>query len=410
MLSGCEDAYTADLKYPVRTDYIVDKPFTVQPTNFNGPGFLPLTSLNPEKHFTYPDRELLKEEQKRKNILDPLLLGDKVRADIASLLPRYFGRPRAPKVEMPALETALQLDRETLAHGSVLYRQHCLHCHGVSGDGRGPNAVWLNPPPRDYRQGVFKFTSSGQAPGDRKPLRADLRRVLMNGVEGTSMPSFSLLKPDEIDAIVSYVIHLAIRGEVEFLLMKSLLQNPLKIDEPVADAKGAPQTKDVESVVGRLREDELLETLTRRWLDAQSSEIRPIVEPKFDSLDDKLASAARGYKVFANKDQANCAACHANLGRDSAYYYDSWGTVVRPRNLTANNFRGGRRPIDIYWRIHSGINGGPMPALVADVASHSAEKEKWLWDLVNFVQLVPYPEMRKLLKEKHKIDLDPREP
>ncbi len=36
---------------------------------------------------------------------------------------------------------------------------------------------------------------------------------------GTSMPSFRLLKDDELDALVDYVIYLSIRGEVERKLL-----------------------------------------------------------------------------------------------------------------------------------------------------------------------------------------------
>jgi hypothetical protein len=57
----------------------------------------------------------------------------------------------------------LKLDPDTLARGSSLYRLQCLHCHGLSGNGRGPTAAWVNPHPRDYRSGVFKFTSSSAA-------------------------------------------------------------------------------------------------------------------------------------------------------------------------------------------------------------------------------------------------------
>src|SRR5256885_676985 len=46
---------------------------------------------------------------------------------------------------------ALRLDEATLAEGSRLYRQECLHCHGLEGNGRGPTGYWVNPPPRDYR-------------------------------------------------------------------------------------------------------------------------------------------------------------------------------------------------------------------------------------------------------------------
>ena len=33
-----------------------------------------------------------------------------------------------------------------------------------------------------------------------------------------------------------------------------------------------------------------------------------------------------------------------------------------PRNLREGSYRGGRRPIDVFWRISAGIAGTPMPA------------------------------------------------
>src|SRR5262249_47806440 len=54
------------------------------------------------------------------------------------------------------------------AGGYSLYRLHCLHCHGVSGAGDGPTASFLYPRPRDYRKGLFKFTST---PTGVKPTR-----------------------------------------------------------------------------------------------------------------------------------------------------------------------------------------------------------------------------------------------
>ena len=45
----------------------------------------------------------------------------------------------------PKIWESLKLDAATLADGSKLYRQHCLHCHGLSGNGRGPTAPWGQP-------------------------------------------------------------------------------------------------------------------------------------------------------------------------------------------------------------------------------------------------------------------------
>jgi mono/diheme cytochrome c family protein len=59
---------------------------------------------------------------------------------------------------------------------------------------------------------------------------------------------------------------------------------------------------------------------------------------------------------------------------------------VRPANLTTGAFRGGRRPIDIYWRIKNGIDPSGMQ-------SFKTLKEEDAWDVVNFVQALPYPNM-----------------
>ena len=46
------------------------------------------------------------------------------------------------------------------------------------------------------------------------------------------MPSFVYLSDEEIEKLVSYVIHLSLRGEVEFTLCKELLgdEDPLTLE------------------------------------------------------------------------------------------------------------------------------------------------------------------------------------
>jgi len=68
-------------------------------------------------------------------------------------------------------------------------------------------------------------------------------------------------------------------------------------------------------------------------------------------------------------------------------------------DITTGMYRGGRRPIDLYWRIHSGINGVNMPASKDNLDS------KDIWDLVNFLQVLPYPMMR----ENYRINLESNE-
>jgi hypothetical protein len=64
---------------------------------------------------------------------------------------------------------------------------------------------------------------------------------------------------------------------------------------------------------------------------------------------------------------------------------------VRPANLTTGVYRGGRRPIDLFWRIKLGVPPSQMPA--ADLKRDDAKGTDEYWDLVNFVQALPYPQM-----------------
>jgi mono/diheme cytochrome c family protein len=304
---------------------------------------------------------------------------------LAQLLQERFGRGDAVSwddIDALLPEAAgLRLDPATLAEGSRLYRRHCLHCHGLPGDGRGPTAPWVNPHPRDYRLGKFKFTSSAQAEGVRKPLRRDLLRTLRQGIEGTSMPSFALLTDDELEQLSSYVIHLSLRGQAEYDVLAKVLG-----DEPDAD---------VEDVVGKSLKSNFL-----GWATAADTPI-PVPEPRITAekvaeepdkdkrakLQDQLtASQRRGFNQFTTG-TAQCRSCHNDFGRANDYKYDAWGTIVRPANLTAGIYRGGRRPLDLYYRIHSGINGAGMTAFGESLAPDD------IWDIVNFLQAMPYPKM-----------------
>jgi mono/diheme cytochrome c family protein len=56
--------------------------------------------------------------------------------------------------------------------------------------------------------------------------------------------------------------------------------------------------------------------------------------------------------------------------------------TIDPRNLRMGVYRGGRRPIDIYYRLEAGINGTGMPKAPLD------ELEKW--HVIDYVLSLPY--------------------
>ena len=91
--------------------------------------------------------------------------------------------------------------------GAALYDRFCLACHGASGDGRGPAAPWLWPPPRDFTQGSFKWTTTGDP---ARPARADLAATIRWGAPGTAMHGFDpSLGPADVEALVDVVLGFA---------------------------------------------------------------------------------------------------------------------------------------------------------------------------------------------------------
>lgn len=365
MLAGCDpDTYPQDLAYPIRGDavypenVIKDLNAKAQPQRIDRPGEFPALLAHVDPALT-------------KGAIYASELPSDARQGLQAVLEKLFGTPAAPKVELPsATVSELHLDPTQLELGGRIYRQQCLHCHGLTGDGRGPTAAWVNPHPRDYRLGRFKFTSSSQDEGARKPRREDLLRTLREGIEGTSMPAFRLLPEEHLEALASYVMHLSLRGEVEVYAISQITSGELK---------AAGMDEDLTAALG---------SFAGRWQDAEKAAIRPgpnaVTNPE-----QQKASAQRGYALFMSKGEAGCIGCHLNFGRQNNFTYDAWGTITKPIDLTQGVFRGGRRPLDLYYRVHSGINGSGMTAF-----GKSLNPDQ-IWDLVNFLQVLPYPRMRQ---------------
>jgi mono/diheme cytochrome c family protein len=375
LLPGCGgETYPEDLVYPVRPDPLsVKRPATDAP-DIDRPGEFPNVLF---AHLPAELREPL--------LLSPAKMTAEQRNQLKLTLENMFGTPAQPKVAgvSDEVRTLLALGESTLAVGSMHYRHHCLHCHGLSGDGRGSTAPWINPHPRDYRQGVFKFTSSGQEEGKRKPRREDILRTIREGIDGSKMPPFrESIAGNDIDAVVSYVIHLSLRGETEFAVIRAIF----RVDDELPGGESNPIEAKAQEWLGELAE---------RWKTAQASLITPDSTPSYKNEEERLQSVRRGFELFTKQGEAGCISCHTDFGRQSAYKYDVWGTIVKPADLTQSIYRGGRRPLDLFWRIHSGINGTGMTSFGKrkpnDASGLTASQ---IWDLVNFVQVLPYKEMR----------------
>lgn len=405
-LVGCGDInppYSSLVQYALRTDPLVLTDKLGDEASPNGerfdpdrPGQLPLLSmkelLDPSHPF-HPGRNKLRSAKEwfdRGLLRDPDDASAKDRAQLDIYLTEIFGTPANPTVGLIPEDQreALKLDLVTLERGSALYRVHCLHCHGVNGDGRGPTARWINPHPRDYRQGLFKFQSVDQTDAPRPPRRADLHRVIKYGIEATAMPSFALLGDNDIDLLVSYVMHLSIRGEVEYETFKNNFDHD-------SESGALVLNQEPERALEKFL-PQMTKIVVNKWSEAQEREIQIGPYPYKDGDQEALKkSVANGQQLFLGIGEAgkaaNCVNCHVDYGRQSKFRFDSWGTLVRPNNLTQGIYRGGRRTIDLYYRVHSGINGSGMASFGKQL------KNEEVWDLINFVQALPYPAMRREL-------------
>jgi mono/diheme cytochrome c family protein len=316
-----------------------------------------------------------------------------------------------------------------------LYRQHCAHCHGTTGDGYGPTASFLTPYPRDYRKGVYKFKSTS---GDKRPTDDDLRRTIHEGINDTAMPSFALLPPDEIDALVEYVKYLTIRGETEAFLKQRVYEDrkPLKPSRTELVKYG-------------------LQPVVEAWNPQSLASAVVVPVEGYQPPADRAAWLKAGADLFAG-DKAKCFSCHGVTGlgdgrKVSEPLYDIWNkdkakTIVdlaaakdrlanaemsaedrnrteaeverltalrdsydlrlqaqHPRNLRLGKYRFGRRPLDIYRKVFAGINGTEMPGGGGKEGTKATLTETEIWQLVDYVLSLPYdhPTLAPAAKTEH---------
>jgi len=91
------------------------------------------------------------------------------------------------------LPRGLQGDPDKAA---VFFLQNCATCHGTSGDGEGPRAYFINPPPRN-----FLLASSRQ-----RLNRPTLFNAISNGLLGSEMPAWNkVLSEQEIANLAEFV-------------------------------------------------------------------------------------------------------------------------------------------------------------------------------------------------------------
>jgi len=220
-----------------------------------------------------------------------------IRKGIAAAFAALLVAPAAAQVDLGT--------EEQRAAGKVVYDKYCGQCHGDIGDGNGYATPRVQPKPRDFTTGKYKFrtTPNGMLPSDD-----DLRRIIEIGAPYTSMPGWPNLTSAEIQNVIYY--------------LKSFspdFENPDRYGEPIEIPRPLESTEE---------------------------------------------SIARGRVVY---EEQGCAACHGEVGRgdgpSAPTLVDDAGDHIRAADLTQRwTYRGGPTKEDIYRTFSTGLNGTPMPS------------------------------------------------
>ena len=232
---------------------------------------------------------------------------------------------------LPALVTLLLVagnaraqDVADATRGKVVYERYCILCHGEKGDGKGHYSEDTTPVPRDFRQGTFKWrmTPSGSLPTD-----ADLEKVLVTGLYGTSMSSLAttLSHQQRID-VVAYIKTFSPRFTNE------------KADPPIPNAPETPNT---------------------------------------------AASVERGETLY--QVTLKCFQCHGATGNadgpSAATLRDDKDQPIVPYNFRrGSRFKCGSTNQDLYRIFMTGLDGTPMPSFADYLKPDQA------WDLVHYLR------------------------
>ena len=221
--------------------------------------------------------------------------------------------------------------RILLEQGERVYSIHCVGCHGLAGDGRGPAAEMLIVKPRDFTSGIFKFRST---PNGSLPTDEDLYRTITRGVNRTSMPEWSMLPDRERFALVEYV-----------------------------------------------------KTFSPRW--TQEAPGVPIFIPQPPAWLGSPESVARGRLLYEGLE---CGRCHGPDGRGDgpsalSLQPDEWGQPQRPFNFTKGALKSGASPQDVYRTFMTGLNGTAMPSYAEIFDQPDGENilTDDAWNLVSFI-------------------------
>lgn len=212
-----------------------------------------------------------------------------------------------PGVWAAAASSEPALSSPSISRGEIVYSKSCAACHGENGDGQSMAGQYLEPRPRNFVSGMFKFRST---PSGELPTDADLLAIVEKGVPGTQMPAWkmTLTRQERLD-VVAFLKTFA----PDF---KEAAPPPIQVSTPT---ESTPEAIKVGKMVYMLME---------------------------------------------------CWACHGGSGKGDGKsgktLNDDWGHKILPWNLTSFRYKAGNDAETLYRTFTTGLNGTPMPAYALD--------------------------------------------
>lgn len=259
-----------------------------------------------------------------------------------------------------------------LNEGHEGWMRYCYACHGEKGDGNGPAAPTMRPPPRDLRNGVFKFAG---VPAGELPNDDDLDTMIRRGLAGTPMLPWDIT-PRERRAIVQYLKTFSSRWQNETPGERVMPdgEDPWKGKEAEAAAMG--------EVIYHLTGVQMdPATNTPKLLLAGCNACHPsyLPAPELEALSQRVLG-----KPFTAREDAYRPALK------ESEYVAGVGAGQTKMSILANDFRfhavkNGSDPLSLFRTIAAGVGGTAMPTWKGSL------KDRDLWALVHYVRRLMPP-------------------
>ncbi len=92
------------------------------------------------------------------------------------------------------------------AAGKATFVANCASCHGETGKGDGPVGAALNPKPRDFSTGEFKYDTDGDGASG---THGDLKTVIQKGAAAYGgsalMAPWPTLSDEDVSNVIAYI-------------------------------------------------------------------------------------------------------------------------------------------------------------------------------------------------------------